>query len=50
MSLFQFEFSQIDHSAASTSTPQQPAIVPDHMPTLEESGHGAVQYEPLCTM
>ena len=43
--MFQFGFSRIDRSTSSTSTPQQPAIVPDHMPTLEESGLGAVQYE-----
>ena len=45
MSLFHLKFSRIDRFGASASTSQQPPVVPHHMPTVKESGLGAVQYE-----
>ena len=42
MSLFQFGFSRIDRSVNSRELPN---VAPEHMPTQEESGLGAIQYE-----
>ena len=48
MSLFQFGFTHVSNSSPGCSQ-EQSLFVPAHMPTLEESGFGTVEYESTLT-
>ena len=45
MSLFQFGFTRISNSSPGCSQDERVSSVPAHMPTQEDSGLGAVEYE-----
>ena len=45
MSLFQFGFQRTSCSSSGSFDPGQHAFVPDHMPAIEESGLGIVEYQ-----